>query len=756
MKLIRSWAHFASRRRQAVNLPLSLALGLLTLPFCLGQQSVGTITGIVRDPTGVGIPGAKVYLTNPATMEQRTATSDADGKYLFPDVPVGSYELRVEYTGFATKRYSNVELKPVTTPDGRVEVAKKVDVTLELGGATETVTVSSGGDFGWRSPRVHRTFTVPVWNVWTEKYQSERPTFKPAMALAGQEFLLVVDLSALKYDGSDENATYSHEVGEHFDKWLHESKGNAPIQILAIPDGRFFERQDDGQRVRPMSINVAQILKLEKKGFSLRGAPLKYLAKHHGKAAFSFVEDKAAFRLRARKDARGVAPIALSVWADGKPIDEISYPACVAAKPEDSCNPTAVPTGGTLRGVDVASHGTVPDAALHLIEMDSTNLVGVFRCNTCGWKPDEYKTWRLGRSADWFREQFANTVLREIALASVGSDAAHAPLSSPDRLNAQYDESMLLNAGEHLYGLIFHSADGEPVEAEVAFRNFVSDKISHEASQRLTPSLFARLLPQQADKSFIVPTSLARVEVASGRSEFLGFHFRIQTPLEMQDYSTSAKCISKWTVLVPPDKLPGNPLAQARELFSGWIKTFEASPDSAKVYDDLVKFKSEWIKPTGAFTVESSAVLILSHHEKNTFHFDADDAGIFPDMTRHYATPSIVIMAACETANPGSFEFVREFNLHGASAVIASAVDVPPTLGGALLASLADALDQNVTNEEYTLDRALFDALTSVGRRSDGYAEPHAWGPRVLIFELIGNGGLRVCVPHKAPQAAGT
>jgi hypothetical protein len=726
----KSFLPTSSELRHAIVILAIIILALTSLSAA--QESYGSLSGTVHDATGAVIAGASVFAVNTTTSQSFAANSNSVGKFVFQQLPLGTYDVKVRIAGFEVKKIQTVQIA--------VGQSQSVDVAVDLGGPR-------------RGPT--STFVQPVWNVWTEDYQSDKPKFTPKKIRAGKSFLLVVDLSAIKYDGVKEGATYSHRISGSFDKWLQEnSDGTATVQILAIPDERFFERLNDNDRVRPLEINLARIRRTLKDGFVLDGSPFNYLAKSGGKAAFSFGDQKAAFQLRSKDHVKGATSIALSIWADGKPVDEISFPACVTVTENDTCSFPKQSNQDSLEGVDVANRANIPDAALHLVELDSSSLVGVFRCNTCGWRSDEFRTWRLGRSADWFRDQFATTVLPKITLASVGSDAAQAPAGSPDQQVAiQYDKKLFEGAGDALYGLVFHSEDGLPVTAAEAFRSFVSDAIAREKPGQVRPSLFVRLLPQQADKSFIVPIALARVEVSPGKSEYLGFHFRIQTPLELQDYSASSQCISKWIMLVPPDNLNGNPLAQARQEFAGWITTFATPPSTAKVYDDLDTFNREWLKPMPVpQSEENDAVLILSHHEKNTLHFDPDDAGIFPDMKRRYAAPSIVILAACQTASPGAFEFVREFNLHGASAVMASAVDVVPKMGGRLLALLATQLDANSNDQKYTLDRALFDALATLSGESDGYpSSPEPWGGRVLIFELIGNGGLHVCVPHKSP-----
>lgn len=117
-------------RRFAVMAVLACAGRLL-----IAQTDNGAIRGTVQDSTGAAISGAAVTATNVATgVQSSTVTGDA-GNYNFPQVRAGMYTVSVEQTGFKKLIRENV----------RVEVAgvSALDLTLEVGGITESVTVSS-------------------------------------------------------------------------------------------------------------------------------------------------------------------------------------------------------------------------------------------------------------------------------------------------------------------------------------------------------------------------------------------------------------------------------------------------------------------------------------------------------------------------------------------------------------------------------------------------------------------------------------
>ena len=95
----------------------------------------GSISGTLRDPSGAVIPGAMVTLVNIDLTTTYHTSTDEQGFYSFPTVPVGRYEVTFEATGFTT------EIKTGLTVD--TDSALRVDGTLVLGGQTETVTVSA-------------------------------------------------------------------------------------------------------------------------------------------------------------------------------------------------------------------------------------------------------------------------------------------------------------------------------------------------------------------------------------------------------------------------------------------------------------------------------------------------------------------------------------------------------------------------------------------------------------------------------------
>lgn len=117
-----------------------LALAALILlvglhPVRAQSGPTGSLNGRVIDPSEAAVPGVTVTAENPATGERRSATTNADGYYHLPVLPVGRYVVVFQLDGFKT----------VSRPDVLVEAAvpHTIDVTLQLGDVQETITVAA-------------------------------------------------------------------------------------------------------------------------------------------------------------------------------------------------------------------------------------------------------------------------------------------------------------------------------------------------------------------------------------------------------------------------------------------------------------------------------------------------------------------------------------------------------------------------------------------------------------------------------------
>ena len=83
---------------------LSSILLLLCAGLCAAQQNVtsATLSGRIEDARGAVVSGANVTATHLETNQQLTATSDDEGRYRFPYLRIGDYDLKIDAQGFST------------------------------------------------------------------------------------------------------------------------------------------------------------------------------------------------------------------------------------------------------------------------------------------------------------------------------------------------------------------------------------------------------------------------------------------------------------------------------------------------------------------------------------------------------------------------------------------------------------------------------------------------------------------------------
>ena len=107
------------------------------LCLCAGTMFAqsGQLKGTISDSTGAVIPGAEVSLTNVDTGISMDAVTNEAGLYTFPLLQSGSYELSILSEGFKPVARSGIVME--------TSIVRTVDVELELGDVTETVTVEA-------------------------------------------------------------------------------------------------------------------------------------------------------------------------------------------------------------------------------------------------------------------------------------------------------------------------------------------------------------------------------------------------------------------------------------------------------------------------------------------------------------------------------------------------------------------------------------------------------------------------------------
>lgn len=120
-----------------IRLAKAIAFSVLCLPVLFGQAvSVGSVAGVITDQSGSAVPGVTVHMTETERGTVHTTTTDTEGRYTFPNLPVGPYRLEAQAKGF--KDYVQVGIV--------LQVAENIaqNIRLDVGAVTETVEVQAG------------------------------------------------------------------------------------------------------------------------------------------------------------------------------------------------------------------------------------------------------------------------------------------------------------------------------------------------------------------------------------------------------------------------------------------------------------------------------------------------------------------------------------------------------------------------------------------------------------------------------------
>jgi hypothetical protein len=116
-----------------------VVIAVLAIVVCLNHAvlaqgtSAGSIKGIVTDASGAVMSGVAVTVTNAQTNRNLTFTTDADGRYYALNLPVSSYSVKAEKSGFGTKISENVQVNP--------GIDTVLDIQMVVGTVDQTVDV---------------------------------------------------------------------------------------------------------------------------------------------------------------------------------------------------------------------------------------------------------------------------------------------------------------------------------------------------------------------------------------------------------------------------------------------------------------------------------------------------------------------------------------------------------------------------------------------------------------------------------------
>ena len=133
--------HSISKAIQGFGVSSVLALATLTVVLAapeapaFAQSSSSSLSGTVSDASGAVVPGAKVTAHNDASNQDSVITTGSAGTYNFPNLPIGTYTIRVEAKGFSTAVQQGTHLDP--------NIGSRFDVALKAGESSASITVEA-------------------------------------------------------------------------------------------------------------------------------------------------------------------------------------------------------------------------------------------------------------------------------------------------------------------------------------------------------------------------------------------------------------------------------------------------------------------------------------------------------------------------------------------------------------------------------------------------------------------------------------
>ena len=127
-------ARFSSNKVYNLRYLTILVVLLVGLPFLAYGQDA-TIVGTVTDPTGAVVPNVTITITNSATARVSIFQTNDAGQYAAPSLPIGTYDVKAEATGFKVEESKGLVLN--------VNDRTRVDFQMKVSTKSETVSVEA-------------------------------------------------------------------------------------------------------------------------------------------------------------------------------------------------------------------------------------------------------------------------------------------------------------------------------------------------------------------------------------------------------------------------------------------------------------------------------------------------------------------------------------------------------------------------------------------------------------------------------------
>ena len=585
------------------------------------------------------------------------------------------------------------------------------------------------------------------WNSWAE--DSDGPRFLPVPTLKpNTEYRIALDLAELEYRAAGVIAVATNQsFNKEVDKWLKPGMPPPTLKVLLLADKRMFN-------VNPTSmdfkVNLVKLRRVWKRGpINADVDPFLILRNDYDdkeqEPEFEFGGTTFEVQTTHRE---GLASGVFSIWYKNRPIQEVPFQFCTArsSEAEKSCADLRNKATQGMASVRLAAEGgNGPAASLLFVEVSQgAKVTAVLHLRS--WSDDQFLVWQLKHAAKDFRKVISEDFLRDIGKAS--------------------SDENLLYLGEALFAELFPKGaknyDGRNVR-EVVLSLLLEYFQKHKdpaAEGYKPPVIFVRMLQLSPSPPPPVPLGLLAIRIDNNKpmtkenGRFLGQYFLVEAPLELQTYSQTIGCLSRWAILLPPEGTTDPTSKRAR---MGLDQTIFRWQREGLSFVDMPDFK-EWARgPQDSKEIDPpTALLTLSHQDHNTLYFeDPAKKSLKPStFDRRFAEFSVAVLNGCGTGGDGAVQLIGKLNENGFSTIIATSTEISADIAAAFVNQFAAQISKSTATKPLNIGQAYWQTLQQLTKVQPVLGEKQEvkgpeFGGQALRFLLLGNDQVLVCPPGK-------
>src|SRR5271166_752948 len=243
-------------RRSWSYVPLVVITAVLLccakLPLCAQTGTLGTMTGVVTDPSGAVVPDATVTIKEKSVSTTQTQTTNSAGRYTFVNLRPGDYQVTITKAGFAKD----------VIPSDIISVGETStnNVTLKVGSESQTVEVqSSGVELQTLNATVGNEVSglslnsLPSIQRDTSTFLTLQPGISPDGSVAGAN----VDQSSFQLDGGENTNDMDGSMSVYTPSYAGDPTGGMANQSNGVAAGATGVMPTPADSVEEFKVNIA-------------------------------------------------------------------------------------------------------------------------------------------------------------------------------------------------------------------------------------------------------------------------------------------------------------------------------------------------------------------------------------------------------------------------------------------------------------------------------------------------------------------